>query len=75
MPHRSRVLRFLQVLWLGLSISSLLIALVSFKGIQTSEVPGNLTFFMLVLCLPSSVLAYPVMFAMLDSMSAQGVCP
>jgi hypothetical protein len=73
--HRSRVLRVLQVLWLGLSISSLFAALLAFKGVQVSEVPGNLTFFMLVLCLPASVLAYPVMFVVLDAMSAQGVFP
>ena len=72
---RSRVLRVLQVLWLGLSISSLLVALLTFKGIQISEVPGNLTFFMLALCLPSSILAYPLMFVVLDALSAQGVFP
>jgi len=73
--QRSRVLRVLQVLWLGFSISSLLVALLTFKGIQVSEVPGNLTFFMLVHCLPSSLLAYPVMFVLLDAMSAHGAFP
>jgi len=74
-PRRSQVFRFVQFLWLGLSIASLLIALISFKGVQTSEVSGNLTFFMLVLCLPLSLLAYPVMITILDSMSSQGVFP
>ena len=73
--QRSRVFRTVQGLWLGLSISSLLVALFAFKANHASEVPGSLTFFMLVLCLPSSLISYPIMFFMIDAMSTHGIFP
>jgi hypothetical protein len=61
--------------WLALSLLSLGVAQLAFTGEQTSEVAGNLTFFMLVLCAPASVVGYAGMFLVFDFFQSYGLFP
>jgi len=70
-----KVLRIVRGIWLTACIGALIVAQLAFTGTPTSEVAGNLTFFLLVLCLPSSVVAYPCMFAVADLFAVRGVYP
>lgn len=55
-------LKTIRNIWLGVSVVALLLAQLLFTGEQSSEVAGNLAFFMLVFCLPSSLIGYVPMF-------------
>jgi hypothetical protein len=59
-------LRRLRLVWSALSFAALAVAQFAFTGEQTSEVAGNLTFFMLVFCAPLSFLGYVGMFPVVD---------
>jgi hypothetical protein len=65
----------LRLLWLALSLGALVVAQFAFTGEQTSEVAGNLTFFMLVLCAPLSLLGYLGMFLVFDFFQSFGLYP
>ena len=55
-------IKIMRLFWLCSSIATITIAQYSFTGIQTSEVSGNLTFYMLITSAPSSILACILMF-------------
>ena len=58
-----------------MSLVALTVAQFAFTGEQTSEVAGNLTFFMLVLCAPLSLLGYVGMFLVIDVSQSFGLYP
>lgn len=68
-------IRKIRWVWLALSLAALALALLFFTGEQTSEVAGNLTFFMLVLCVPLSFLGYVGMFLVFDIFQSYGLFP
>ncbi len=70
-----KILRAARSLWLLLAAGGLAAALLTFDGSRSSDVAGNLTFFMLVLCLPSSLLGLVAMFMLTDWLSAHGLQP
>ncbi len=63
------------ILWLAAILAGLLLAQVFFTGAQTSEVAGNLAFALLILCAPSSALAYPLALAAITLFESQGLFP
>lgn len=62
-------------LWLLAIALVLVLAQTFFTGEQTSEVAGNSAFVLLVLCLPSSILAYPLSLAAVSYFESQGLFP
>ena len=67
--------RKIRWVWLALSLVALAVAQLFFTGEQISEVAGNLTFFMLVLCAPLSLLGYVGMFLVFDFFQSFGLFP
>jgi len=65
----------LRWVWLSLSLIALAVAQFVFTGDRTSEVAGNLTFLMLVLCAPASLLGYFGMFLLFDFFQTYGLFP
>lgn len=61
--------------WLTALMLALALALIFFTGEQTSEVAGYLTFALLILCLPSSILAYPLALGAISLFESQGLFP
>ncbi len=70
-----KFVRTARIVWLITCVLALLIAQLAFSGVPHSEVAGNLVFFLLVACLPSSLIAYPFMFATIDLFSTRGAYP
>jgi hypothetical protein len=70
-----KVVRTVRVIWLIACVLALAIAQVAFNGAPTSEVAGSLTSFVLVICLPSSIVAYPFMFGVIDLFSSNAMYP
>ena len=63
------------LVWFAALMLGLALAQIFFTGEQTSEVAGNLAFALLVLCLPSSILAYPLALAAISFFESQGLFP
>lgn len=62
-------------LWIAALLAALLLAQTFFTGAQASEVAGNLAFALLVLCAPSSALAYPLALAAVALFESRGLFP
>lgn len=61
--------------WIAAVLAAWLLAQVFFTGAQTSEVAGNLAFALLILCVPSSALAYPLALAATALFESRGLFP
>ena len=66
-------LKIVRQAWLLLSLLGLVTAQLMFFGKQSSEVAGNLAFFMLALCFPVSVIGYIAMFSVMYVFEAYGL--
>lgn len=62
-------------LWIAAVLAAWLLAQAFFTGAQASEVAGNLAFALLLLCVPSSALAYPLALAAVALFESQGLFP
>lgn len=62
-------------LWLVALALGWVLAQAFFSGEQSSEVAGNLAFALLIVCLPSSLLAYPLALAATSVFESQGLFP
>ncbi len=62
-------------LWLAIGLVILLIAQAAFTGRPSSEVAGAMTWAMLLIGLPSSVVAYPLALAAVSPFESQGLVP
>jgi hypothetical protein len=62
-------------LWLAALALALVLAQAFFSGEQSSEIAGNLAFALLILCLPSSLLAYPLALTASSVFESQGLFP
>ena len=61
--------------WLLAIALALLLAQAFFTGEKADEIAGNLAFALLVLCLPSSILAYPLALIAISFFESQGLFP
>ena len=66
-------LKIVRVAWVALSVIALIVAQVYFTGEQSSEVSGNLIFFMLIVSVPSSVVGYFLMFIVVSLFESHGL--
>jgi hypothetical protein len=62
-------------LWLVALALAWVLTQVFFLGEKSSEVAGNLIFALLILCLPSSLLAYPLALTASSVFESQGLFP
>jgi len=69
------VVRRIFSLWLVVVLGAFVVAQLMFTGASTSEVAGNLAFALLVLCLPSSLAAYPIATVLIGVFEPQGLYP
>ena len=70
-----KVVRRFIALWLVVVFGALVVAQLLFTGASTSEVAGNLAFALLVLCLPSSLAAYPIATVLVGVFEPRGLFP
>lgn len=68
-------LKTVRVAWVALSIIALIVAQAYFTGEQSSEVAGNLIFFMLIISAPSSAVGYALMFMIVSLFESHGLFP
>lgn len=62
-------------LWLVALVLAWVLAQASFSGEKSSEVAGNLAFSLFILCLPSSLLAYPLALAATSVFESMNLFP